>query len=277
MGVRRCRLTLEQNLDLACTKIRNVWAKAAAGSISIIFSAWLTTAAVECLRSRFNGGSFSVSPNPTNYQELCDRYKFFLGIDGQDSSVTQRLTWDSAQSRIFSSGHGLFCPAEAIIRGASTQLEENTHGVAVFEKPEYFVTVEECADDKERQYRAESVVMDKVLKSIKRRLLASEDIRPEFLYNMNPLIKDIQKIYRAKDSSNAPNALVKTNVVFGLQLLVQSYKSFMCSIDTLKTVNVVSRCSNSRKMSRTPWRRCESCDLSFKTNAPAIMFARIKG
>lgn len=137
----------------------------------------------------------------------------------------------------FSSGHGLFCPAEALIRGASTQLEENTHEVAVFEKPEDFVTVEESADDKERHYRAESVVMDKVLKSIKRRLLASGEIRPEFLYNMKSSIKDIQKIYRAKDSSNAPNALIKTNVFFGLQLLVESYKSFMCSIDTFKMVN----------------------------------------
>ncbi len=193
---------------------------------------------MEYLRYQFKDGSFSVLLNATNHQELCDKYKSFLGIDGQDSSVARFLARDSAQSGVFSSGHGLFCPAEAIERGANTQTEENNSEGAIFEDPEEFVTVEDCADDRERQYGAESILMDKVLESMKRRLLASEEIRPELLYSMNPLIKAVRKIYRSKDSSAAPNTMIKTNVVFGLQLLVESYKTFMFSDEkTHKAVN----------------------------------------
>ena len=203
-----------------------------------MFAAWLTTAAVEYLRYQFSEGSFSVSLNATNHQELCDKYKSFLGIDSQDSSVARFLARGSAQSGVFSSGHGLFCPAEAIERGASTQAEDNSSEGAIFENPEDFITVEDCADDRERRYGAESILMDKVLESMKRRLLASEEIRPELLCSMNPLIEDIRKIYRSKDCSDAPNAMMKTNVVFGLQLLVESYKTFVFSDEkTHKAVN----------------------------------------
>ena len=224
-------------MDLACTKIKEAWAKAAAGSTSNLFAAWLTTAAVNCLRNRFEYGSFSVSLNANNHRALCEKYAAFLGIDNEGGRIAQLLARDSAQGGVFSSGHGLFCPAEAIIRGASAQSEENTQAAVIFEKPEDFITVK-YAQMTERQYGAESVLMDRVLDSMKRRLLASEGIRSEFLCSMNPLIKDIREIYRPKDSSNGPNASITTIVVFGLQLLVESYKSFMLSDQTApKIVN----------------------------------------
>ena len=215
----------EQNLDLMCTKIKHVWAKAAAGSIPSVLAAWLTTAAVECLHCR-------LAPlHNTNHQELCDKYKTFLGIDRQGSSISPFPARNTAQSGVFSSGHGLFCPAEAIIRGKSTQLEEPMQRVAIFEDPGKVVTVEDCADDRER---AESILMDRLLTSVQRHLLPSEELRKEFLYEMNPLIKDIDTVYRAED----PNAMIQTSLVFGLQLLVESYKSFMFSDEkTPQTVN----------------------------------------
>lgn len=196
---------------------------------------------MEYLWYQFNRGFLSVSLNVTNHQEFIDRYNSFLGTDRQNSSVAQFLIRDSAQSGVFASGHGLFCAAEAIIRGANAQSEEKTQEAAMFENPKDFITVEGCAEDRERQQKAESILMDKVLKSMKRRLLTSEAIRYELLFSMNPLmeyIRDIDKIYRSKDRSNAPNASITTNVVFGLQLLVESYKSFFFPNETTpKTVN----------------------------------------
>lgn len=102
-----------------------------------------------------------------NHRELCDKTKSFLGAGGKDSSVTHSLARNSTQSGIISSGHGLCSPAEAIIRGVGTLLEGNTKEVAIFEKPEDFVTVEGCPDDRERQYGSESMLMDNLLKDIK--------------------------------------------------------------------------------------------------------------
>lgn len=229
-----------QNLDLTCAKIQQVWAEAAAGSVSIVWAAWLTTAAVDSLRHRFDGGSFSVSLQAADHGDLCQRYASLLGIDGRESGgVARILARDSAQSGVFSSGRGLLWPAEAIIRGASTRLEGGARGRVVFEDPEDYVTAEDGGVDRRGQYGAEGTLMDKLLDGMKRRLLPSEEIRTEFLYRMNPLIKDVANIYRRpEDNSIAPNASMQTDLVFDLQLLVESYKSFMITDGTTpKTVN----------------------------------------
>lgn len=90
------------------------------------------------------------------------KYKPFLGIDNHDSSVSQLLARDSAQNGVLSSGHGLFGPAEAIIRGSSTQFEDSTLEVAVFENPA------DCADDRKRQHGAESILKDELHESMKK-------------------------------------------------------------------------------------------------------------
>lgn len=94
--------------------------------------------------------------------------------------------------------------------------------------------------------------MDDTLKSMERRLLASEDIRLEFLFHVNPLIKEIYKIYRLEGSSNAPNETIQTNVVLTLQLLVESSESFVFSLIHPRRSTVVFKCSYSPKILRIP-------------------------
>ena len=168
--------------------------------------------------------------NATDHGELYVKYKSFLGIDNHDSSVSQLLARDSAQNGVLSSGHGLFCPAEAIVRGSSTQFEDSILEVAVFENPA------ECADDRKRQHGAESILKDELRESMKKHLRPFEDTVSESLYNMNPLIKNIPEIYRPSDSSDAPDGSTSSIVFFGLQLFVDSYKSFLlCDESTSKT------------------------------------------
>lgn len=107
-----------------------------------------------------------------NHRELCDKTKSFLGAGGKDSSVAHSLARNSTQSGIISSGHGLCSPAEAIIRGAGTLLEGNTKEVAIFEKPEDFVTVE-------------GSLMDKLLKDIK---LVDSTSKHRILYSIYPFV-----------------------------------------------------------------------------------------
>lgn len=208
-----------------------------------------------------------------NHRDVCEKYKSILGIDDRDISGAQFLARDSGQNVVFSSGHGLFCPLEAIIRGANTQPEENIQEMVVFENPKDFFTVEGRADDREHRYGAESILMDKILKSVKRRLLPTEDLRLEFLHEMNPLIKDIHGIYKNKDDRNILDASIQTNVVFGLQLLVESYKSFMfskeptptfinCRIQTLKFAQDVKNVLTKMRASR-PFIHDKFCECDY--------------
>lgn len=206
-----------------------------------------------------------------DHRELCDKYKSFLGADGKESSTAQFLARNSAQVDVFSSGRGLFSPAEAIVRGTGRLLEKSTNEVAIFEKLEDFVTLESGPDDRERQHGAECVLMDKLLNDMMRRLLPSEDVRSELLDNMNPLMGDVRLIKKRTDSNDAASPSIQTDVAFALQLLVESYKSFLCSDETtpqivncrIQMLNLSQQVRNTLKKTRElrPFIHDKCCDF----------------
>jgi len=226
-------LTLFQNLDLTCNRVKSYWQKAAQGSMSIWFAAWLTTAAYENAKFCFNGGPFSCSLNATDHEEFIKKYDAFLRAGLATADETPNAGSDGRVS-FFLSGLRLFTPWLAVLRWkrsgyTSAELEENVH-----EKLEHLITVLMGSRSDPGHIVntvVEFAVMRLLLKSVFRMFLRSRRSSVQFNSMSCPLVFDLHEFLYAEGNS------VKTNIVFGLKLLVESYKSFILDEGGLKLPN----------------------------------------
>ena len=226
--------------------------------MSILSAASLTTAAFENARFCFGGGPFSELLNITDHQGLYYRYIAFreaaFGVNHSESTPKCQ-----DQDSVFFSGRGLDAPWQAIIDCKKRKYKKKRLEASVLEKPSEHVTVEAHLSDRPRQLVAERALMDMLLKNMRRFMFEENQLRPEFIMDMNPLVADLKEFQTAKSSS------IETSVIFGLQLLVESYKSFIlsgptpnCRIQALKFAQHVRK-SMDRLRQLRPFEAMKAC------------------
>ncbi|CAD6585577.1 MAG: hypothetical protein ASARMPREDX12_002061 [Alectoria sarmentosa] len=201
------------SLNSTCVKIKECWVKAAEGSMSMLFAAWLTTAAFEDTRRCFNGGPVSTSLNVWDHWDLYAKYIALLEADVNENNQKMSLTQGTVSFFL----HGLQAPWIAILKSQGRTYTAKELRESVFQKPAEHVTVEVGIDERQK---AERSLMDLLLRSIRRLLYQKGDTPSDFVLDMNPLLRPLRSFYGMKGSS------IQTDIVFGLHLLVESYKSF---------------------------------------------------
>ena len=188
--------------------------KVAEGSMSMPFAAWLTTAAFEDARRCFNGGPVSISLDVWDHFEICQRYATLLKMAMKEDDQTGSLIWDTLPFFL----HGLQTPWEAILDSQGKTYTEKELSESVLQQPREHVKVETETDGSGKVERS---LMDLLLRSMRRLLYQNEDKPSDLVLAMNPLLQPLLLFYETKGSS------IQTDLVFGLHILVESYKSFM--------------------------------------------------
>lgn len=176
----------------------------------MLFAAWLTTAAFEDARRCFYGGPVSISLDVWDHRELYQRYVALLKVGvNENDPISGTLPFFL---------HGLQTPWIAILESQGRTYSEKELKESVLQKPAEHVTVEKDTDERRK---AEQSLMDLLLRSIRRLLYQNGNEPSDLVLDMNPLLGSLQIFYETKGSS------IQTDLVFGLYLLVESYKSFM--------------------------------------------------
>lgn len=219
-----------QSLKLTCAKIKECWVKAAEGSISVLFAAWLTTAAFEDVRRRFNGGPVCSTLEVWDHEDLLAKHRTLLKVamDENDEIDQNDQTGSLIMTILPFIAHGLSTPWVAILDSKGRTYTKRELSESVLQKPEEHVKVEENTEGRQR---AERSLMDLLLQSIRRILYQNGNTPSDLVLKMNPLLRPLQIFYETKGSS------IQTDVVFGLHLLVESYKSFTLPKRLLTTRN----------------------------------------
>lgn len=182
----------------------------------MLFAAWLTTAAFMQARRYFNGGPMTIAVGATDHLDFIKKYANLLKVvvvDGSENEQTGSLILGTFP---FVS-HGLENPWQAILDSQGKTYTEKELKEGMLEKPAEHVTSEADIDNRRK---AERSLMDLLLRSIRRLLYQNGGKPSDLVLAMNPLLLELQIFYETKGSS------IQTDLVFGLHLLVESYKSF---------------------------------------------------
>ena len=142
------------------------------------------------------------------------KYAKLLDVDVLENDQTGSLIEDTFSFFL----HGLTDPWIAILdsQGRTYTAKELKEGM--LEKPAEHVTAKTDIDNRRK---AERSLMDLLLRSIRRLLYQNGEKPTGLVLLMNPLLLPLQVFYETKGSS------IPTDLVFGLPLLVESYKSFI--------------------------------------------------
>lgn len=226
----------------------------------MVFAAFLTTAAVENARFCFNDGPSSKALEVKEHSALVDRHNAFVHASLIDAERTSSLFLDKEDaaylsSHVFLHGLGLYNPWRAILEHKAKGTDESILQANPYEKVEDFVTVQKCASKVLEQTGDELDMMRALLIGLRKVLLPREYPKSSFIYSSNPLAPDLLYFCGIEGRS------VRTSFVFGLQLLVESYKSYVhskegtkapnCRILTLKFAQDVRRSLNHLEFLRT--------------------------
>ena len=252
-------------MDIICSKVKYFWEEAAKGTMSIVFATWLTSAAFSHVERSFDeDGPWSETLHNADHMEMCAMFKFFMEeMDGHNEPVLP--PWVTHKSHgIFTSGHGLITPGKTLFcfKGAGTMGIETTKP-SLFEKPADHITIQRGSRDGPRQVDSERDCLTMMLNSMER--LGKNDKRAGALSmrDLNPLVE--------KTAAMSPEDVLtmRPDVVFGLQLLIESYKSFLfgngatptkvnCRLQALKFAGEVKK-SIMRVLRMRPPRKRETC------------------
>ena len=193
-----------------------LWEQAGAGLIPVVLASWTSSAALKGVERFLDVVTKSLPIR--EHQALISDYIVRLRVLG----LHQRPTSDIAPKYTpFTTGHGLATAWMALEDfKSSRQHNEKLMSGGIFENPTNHITVEKDFLDRPRQIEAEHITMDLVLKSMKQLLCIQKEYSTEFALDINPVIVDV-KSYLDSDGES-----VTTTLVFGMQLLVESFKSF---------------------------------------------------
>ena len=220
-------LTLAQELDFLCSKVKHIWQQASTGAIPFVAAAWLTSGAYHVLRQRLETGMYPLVFKDSVHHDLCDlarKANARLGAFTYPDEIQFPV-----HHKVFQSMHGMITPMEAIVE-ASMQFhtDEAVSQVVGKVKLAETVIVPRNEGDLPRQYRAERKWMDDIIMSMRQIDEATDPTSS--LFDANPLMVDIlqnaEEIEQAKKAKKPPYTK-QTPSVFGLVLIVESTKSFM--------------------------------------------------
>ena len=195
-----------------------IWEQSGAGLIPVVLASWISSAALKGVE-RILDHSTKVLPIP-DHRALILNYVVRLEILGIDLRPNLDI---SPKHTPFTTGHGLSTAWMALEDfKISRQHNEELMSGGMFENPTDHITVQKDFFDGPRQTEAEHITMDLMLKSMKQLLCVQNEKEHliEFALDINPLIADVKR-YLDSDRDS-----VSTTLVFGMQLLVESFKSF---------------------------------------------------
>ena len=193
-----------------------LWEQAGAGLIPVVLASWTSSAALNSVEGFLDAWTESLPIQ--EHQALISDY--FVRI--KELGIHLRPKSDTAPKYTpFTTGHGLTTAWMALEDfKSSRQHNEELMSGGMFENPTKYITVEKDFHDRPRQMEAEHITMDLVLKSMKQLLCIENEYSRDFALVINPLIVDVES-YLDSDGES-----VTTTLVFGMQLLVESFKSF---------------------------------------------------
>lgn len=155
----------------------------------------------------------SIALDALDHYDLCEKYVKLLDVDMLENDRTRSLIKSTFSFFL----HGLKDPWIAILDSQGRTYTEKELREGMLEKAAEHVTAETGIDARRK---AERSLMDLLLRSTRRLLYQNGDKPSDFVLTMNPLLLPLQIFYETKGSS------IQTDLVFGLHLLVESYKSF---------------------------------------------------
>ena len=117
----------------------------------------------------------------------------------------------------------------------SRQHDKRLMSGRLFENPVSHITVQKDFLDGPRQIEAEHITMDLMLKTMKQLLCNEEQLLEDFSLDINPLLIEVKEYLRSDNESLA------TSLVFGMQLLVESFKSFLFCDGAVQRTNCRTR------------------------------------
>lgn len=140
---------------------------------------------------------------------------------------------DFKQYQIFKSGHGLLTPWRAIL-GSKKRIAVGNQQTEIqrFEKPTDYITVQHGTSDGPRQVVAERRCIDRFLQNIWRLNAPRETAVSSWKLDVNTIAEGIGQTLAGQSTP------ITSDTVLGLQLLVESSKSYMFPKDAaMKTTN----------------------------------------
>ena len=132
----------------------------------------------------------------------------------------------------FTAGPGLMTAFLALSSfKSSRQHDERLMSGRLFESPASHITIQKDFFDGPRQTESEHITMDLMLKTMKKLLCNEDELSKDLTLDMNPLLVDV------KNYLDSESKLVTSSLVFGMQLLVESFKSFRFCEGAIQSIN----------------------------------------
>ena len=193
----------------------------------IVLASWTSSAALKGVERSLAAStpSFPVSDHEKFLSKYFVRLRLLNVTLQPDSEHTPKYT-------PFTAGPGLRTAFLALSAfKSSRQHNERLMCGRLFENPASHITIQKGFFDGPRQTESEHITMDLMLKTMKQLLCNENELSKDFTLDINPLLVDV------KDYLDSEGKLVTLSLVFGMQLLVESFKSFRFCEGAIQGIN----------------------------------------
>ena len=226
-------LTLAQELDILCSKVKDIWQQASTGAIPFIAAAWLTNGAYHMIRQRLQTGVFPhIFGEDAQHRDLCELAT--LADSLPEWTYPDEIRFP-IHHQVFRSKHGMLTPMNALQEAKQQVREEDSAKEAISKVMEKVklaevVTVAQTQDENLRQVQAERKWIDSIIMSMRQIEEENDMYITSSLFDANPLMEDVLRPTAEDPEAYEPpesSYTLSTPGIFGLMILVESTKSFM--------------------------------------------------
>ena len=218
-------LTSIQELDILCSKLKDIWQQASTGAISLIAAAWLTDGAYNMIRQMLQTGLYPHILGNTTHKELYELAQKAHSLPAWTYPDEIRFP---IHHQVFASLHGLWTPMTAMLEAVEQHKKGALDMTVEKVKLAEVVTVARNQDENPRQVQSERKWMSSIITSMRQMDEAAlNDPSSDFLWDFNVMMEDTLD----PDQKGDITYKHKTPTVVGLMFLVESTKSFMLPED----------------------------------------------
>ncbi|MCJ1401460.1 hypothetical protein MMC11_004673 [Xylographa trunciseda] len=258
-----CHIILE--LENICDLIKGYYAEVANGSSNLLLAAWITN--IACSHMKCFLASMKGVLQERQRAQTCNGSDFINLTEGTED---QFLEWLESELRtqVFQHGRGLYGALNALRDSRSWKSSDEQWLLEqTLEKPLDRFQPPETISSQAQQESADALNMIAMLRTLKKIDLRREDTTHEngrTAEEMHPLLRMMRVL------GEAPTNQLGTDLVFGVQLLLETYKSHLwdgsvkpqkrnCRIQFLRLVSEV-KTSFSRVLALRPANPKDYCD-----------------
>ena len=217
-------------MDAICSPIKSLWEQTSAGLVPVIIASWISNAAMRGVASLLRT-RLQVPQHQTLISDYVERLQV-LGLSFRPSSdIAPRHT-------PLTSGHGLRTAWAALYDFKfDWQHDERLMSGGLFENPTSHITLQRDLLDGPRQSEAEHITMDLMLSYMKQLLCMKDERSRSFALQINALLVDVLDDLDSDEDSASTNLIFGMTLIFGMQLLVENFKSFLLSEGAIQGIN----------------------------------------